>query len=351
MGILKEMTAGGYEKILFFQDSETDLSGLIVIHNSTLGPAFGGCRMIAYLSEEAAILDAMRLSKAMTYKNSLAGLNHGGGKAVIIVPERIRDRKRLFQAFGAVVDSLGGRYITAVDSGTSTKDMDEVKKSTRYVAGFSIEKGGSGDPSPMTALGVLRGIEACVQFKLNRKDLEGLTVALQGLGHVGYPLAEHLYKSRAKLVVCDLDPDRVEKAMVAFNAAIVPPDRIYDIECDIFSPNALGAILNDQTIPRLRCSIVAGAANNQLAEDRHGEMLAKRGILYAPDYAINAGGIINVAQEWEGYDEEKARRNTENIYNTMMEIFTRARREGKRPEEIADRLSEERIFKARSGQL
>ncbi len=335
---------GGYEGVHFLSDRESGLRAVVAIHSTRLGPALGGTRALStYPTEEAAVVDALRLARGMTYKAALAGVPHGGGKAVILLPSGPFDRARLFQAFGRAVDTLGGRYITTEDSGSSPDDMEEVRRGTRFVVGQPPAKGGSGDPSPVTAFGVLRGIEAVARFALGRGDLAGLRVALLGVGHVGHALAKLLHGAGAKLTIADADAAKAERVRVELGCAVASPAEIHALECDVFSPNALGAILNDETIPKLRCRAVAGAANNQLAELRHGALLADRGILYAPDYAINAGGLINVALEWRGYDEARARAETSRIHDTLLEIFARAKAEGRDPATVADSLAEDRL--------
>jgi len=339
---------GGYEGLHFFFDAATGLRAIVSIHSCALGPSLGGTRALTtYPTEDAAIDDVLRLSRGMTYKAALAGVPHGGGKAVILLPTGAFDRSSLFAAFGRAVDTLGGRYITTEDSGTSPEDMEHVRRGTRFVVGQPKSRGGSGDPSPVTAFGVLRGIEAVARTALGRSDLAGMKVALLGVGHVGHALAELLHRAGAALTIADVDAAKLERARDEFQCKIVSPEAIFGEECDLFSPNALGAILNDKTIPQLRGRAVAGAANNQLAEPRHGTDLAARGILYAPDYAINAGGLINVALEWTGYDEGKARAGASRIYDTMIEIFGRSKSENLPPATVADRMAEEQIRGAR----
>ena len=325
---------------------EIGLRAIVAIHNLRRGPAIGGTRFIEYPGTEAALRDAMRLARGMSYKAAISDLPHGGGKAVVIRPPGLTEAQRaqIFEAFGAFVDSLGGRYITCEDSGTRVSDMNVVKDQTDHVLGYDPEAGSSGDPSPLTALGVRRGIEAAAKHKLGRADLEGLVVAIQGVGHVGYYLAQELHELGAKLLVCDINDMAVERCAQEFGAQRVTPGDIYGVDCDVFAPCALGAILDDTTIPKLRCSIVGGAANNQLAEDYHGQALRQRGILYGPDYAINAGGLINVAQEYAGYNPAEVRRKVEAIYDTMLQIFERADREERPTNEVADLIVEERLF-------
>lgn len=332
-----------YGELHLFRDAASGLKAIVAIHDSRLGPALGGCRFIHYETDEAAIVDALRLARGMTYKAALAGIPHGGGKSVLIRPRTQFDRSALFRAFGRYLENLGGHYITAEDSGTGIEDMEVVRSVTKHVTGVKPEHGGSGDPSPFTALGVRRGIEACVKFALDRSDLDGVRVAVQGVGHVGYHLCKELHGLGAKLTVADIDALKAERAQREFGAEIVELDAIFATECDVFAPCALGSALNDDTVPRLACKIVAGAANNQLAEPRHGDDLMQRGILYAPDYAINAGGLVNVAQEYAGYDEKVARERTMTIYNTIFEIAERAKKAMAPTYRIADTLVEERL--------
>ncbi len=343
MNVFEHLEQYDYGEVHFARDAASGLRAIIAIHDTRLGPALGGCRFIHYDADELALIDALRLARGMTYKAALAGIPHGGGKSVLIRPHAQIDRTALFRAFGRFVDDLGGHYITAEDSGTSIEDMEVIRGVTKHVTGVKPEHGGSGDPSPYTALGVRRGIEACVKFALGRDSLAGIHVAVQGVGHVGYYLCKELHALGAALTVADIDPLKSERAQREFGAKIVPLDAIFGTECDVFAPCALGSALNDTTIPRLRCTIVAGAANNQLAEPRHGDDLMQRDILYAPDYAINAGGLINVAQEVAGYDEAKARARTMSIYDTIYEIAERAKKAMSPTYRIADTMVEERL--------
>ncbi len=343
MDLFGHLKAYDYGEVHFKHDRGTGLKAIIAVHDSRLGPALGGCRFLPYDTDEDAVIDALRLARGMTYKAALAGLAHGGGKSVLIRPPHNFDRVAMFRAFGRFVDDLGGHYITAEDSGTGLEDMEVIRTVTKHVTGVDVTHGGSGDPSPFTALGVRRGIEACVKFKLGRDKLDGVHVAVQGVGHVGYHLCKELYNAGAKLSVADVDPLKAERAQREFKAAIVPLDKIFETECEVIAPCALGSALNDATIPRLKAKIVAGAANNQLAVPRHGDDLHARGILYAPDYAINAGGLCNVAQEVLGYDAEKARAKTMKIYDTIWEIADRSAKTGTPTYRIADMLVEEKL--------
>jgi len=346
MAVFELMSQHGYGEIHLKRDQASGLEAIIAIHDTRLGPALGGCRFIHYASEEEALVDALRLARGMTYKAALAGLDHGGGKSVLMKPQRRFDRTALFRAFGRFVEDLRGHYITAEDSGTSIEDMDVIRGVTKHVTGVDPSRGGSGDPSPFTALGVRRGIEACVKFALGKDSLEGIHVALQGVGHVGYHLCRELHAQGAKITVADVDPLKAERAQREFGAGIAPLDDIFAVSCDVFAPCALGSALNRDTVPRLRCRIVAGAANNQLAEPTMGMALMDRGILYAPDYAINAGGLVNVAQEILGYDADKARARTLEIYDTIFEIAERARRAMTPTDIIANKMVEERLSRA-----
>ncbi len=347
MDLFARLDAYDYGEVHFKRDKATGLMAIVAIHDTRLGPALGGCRFIHYDTEQDALVDALRLARGMTYKAALAGLPHGGGKSVLLRPPQHFDRVALFRAFGKFVDDLRGHYITAEDSGTGLEDMDVLRSVTRWVTGVDPSHGGSGDPSPFTALGVRRGIEACVGKRLARSSLAGVHVAVQGVGHVGYHLCKELHDEGATLTVADVDPLKAERAQREFGAQVVALDAIFDVDCDVFAPCALGSPLNDDTIPRLKARIVAGAANNQLALPRHGDDLHARGILYAPDYAINAGGLINVAQEVVGYDEAKSRAKTLKIYDTILEILDRSEKLNAPTYKVADMLVEERLASAR----
>ena len=336
-----------YGEVHLKLDKATGLRAIVAIHDTRLGPSLGGCRFIHYDSDEAAVVDALRLARGMTYKAALAGLPHGGGKSVIMLPSQHFDRVALFRAFGKFIDDLRGHYITAEDSGTGLEDMEVIRSVTKWVTGVDPSHGGSGDPSPFTALGVRRGIEACVEHKLGRATLAGVHVVVQGVGHVGYHLCKELHEQGAKLTVADVDPLKAERAHRELGAKLVPLEGIFDVDCDVFAPCALGSAMNDDTILRLKARVVAGAANNQLALPRHGDDLHARGILYAPDYAINAGGLINVAQEAVGYDEKKAREKTLKIHGTIAEIVDRSEKLKAPTHKVADMLVEERLAAAR----
>jgi len=346
--VFERMRESGHEQVVFCHDRVSGLKAIIAIHDTTLGPALGGCRMWPYASEEEALIDVLRLSRGMTYKNAAMGLNFGGGKAVIIGDPRRDKSEELFRAFGKFVESLGGRYITAEDVGTTTDDIATVAAETRYVVGLPER---SGDPSPATAYGVFRGIKASLREVFGDESLSGRTVAVQGIGNVGYHLCRYLHEAGARLIVTDIFQDRVRQAVESFDATAVPADEIYDVECDVFAPCALGAILNDDTIPRLKCRIVAGSANNQLAEPRHAAELARRGILYAPDYVINGGGVMNVSEEYHpsGYNRDRAYARVARIYDKLQQVYAISRSEGITTAEAADRMAEDRI--ARLGRL
>jgi leucine dehydrogenase len=332
-----------YEEIVFFHDPPTGLRAIVAIHSTTLGPALGGTRFYPFATEEDALRDVLRLARGMTYKAAAAGLDLGGGKAVILGdPKRIKTEE-LIRAYGRFVESLGGRYITAEDVGTSRDDMDLIRRETRYVTGGSVALGGSGDPSPITAYGVYLGMLACAEEAWQEHDLQGRRVAVQGVGKVGYHLVKHLSEAGASVVVADVDVDAVARCVRDFGVDTVDIDKIHAQECDVFAPCALGGSIRDDTIPELKCRVVAGSANNQLARPEHGEALAELGILYAPDYVINAGGLINVADELQGYQPDRAKAGVEGIYRTLREIFALAREEHVAPGEAADRFAESRI--------
>lgn len=344
MNVFSRMASFEHEQVSFCYDEISGLKAIVAIHSTALGPALGGCRMWMYDDEEAALVDALRLSKGMTYKNAVMGLNLGGGKAVIIGNPRRDKSEELFRAFGRFVDSLGGRYITAEDVGTGCEDMDYVKMETNYVAGLRQT---SGDPSPVTAFGVYRGIKACAKWRFGNESLRGRTIVVQGLGHVGLNLVRHLVDEGARVIGSDIFEDRVKSALDELKIETVDPEKVYDVECDVFAPCALGAVINDSTLERFRCSVIAGAANNQLAEPRHAELVEKRGILYAPDFVINGGGVINCSVEFEpgGYDRDKAYARASSIYDRLIEVFEIAREEKTTTHRAAELLAEERIRK------
>ena len=351
MDVFDQIHEAHHEQVVFCHDGESGLDSIIAIHDTTLGPALGGTRMWPYRSADEALTDVLRLSEGMTYKAAVADLELGGGKAVIIGDSKRDKTPELLRAHGRFVDTLGGRYITAEDVGIGVEDMEYVYEETKHVTGIRSTPHGSGDPSPVTAYGVYNGIKASARKKLGTDELKGIRVAVQGAGHVGYHLCENLAAEGAVLTICDIDEDRVGKVVADFGATPVGSDAIYDVECDVFAPCALGAIINDGTLRRLRCSIVAGAANNQLEEDRHGDALDAKGILYAPDYVINAGGLINVYGELVGYGLETAKEKARGIYGTLLSIYDIAEEEAIPTYRAADRLARERIRKAREHKI
>lgn len=332
-----------HEQVVFGHHAASGLRAIIAIHNTSLGPALGGCRMWPYASEAEALTDVLRLARGMTYKSALAGLAYGGGKAVILGDPRKDKSEALFLAMGRFVDSLAGRYVTAEDVGISVDDVEVMARETRHVAG--TRAGGAGDPSPSTAYGVLMGIRAAVAHKLGRNSLDGVRVAVQGVGHVGTRLCRYLDEAGAKLTVTDIDADAVARVADEFGAEPVAPEAIASVASEVFAPCALGAVINDETIEQLQAPIVAGSANNQLAEPRHGVELLRRGVLYAPDYVINAGGVINISHEGPNYDKQAAVDHVGRIFDTLREIFGRAEAAGIPTSEAADRLAEERLTK------
>lgn len=323
-------------------DHKTGLKAIVAIHNLNRGPAIGGCRLIHYSSTDKALEDALRLGYMMSFKAAISNLNHGGAKAVIMKPKVIKDRKAFFEAYGDFVNELGGRYITAVDSGTTEEDMDIIATRTPFVT-CTTKSGSGGDPSAETALGVRRGIESAVKFKLKKDNLDGIHVSIQGVGHVGYYLAKELHAMGAKLTVCDINQHNVQRCIDEFGAASCSPAEIYDVEADVFAPCALGAVLNLYTIKRLRVSIVAGSANNQLAHHLHGGVLQERGILYVPDFVINAGGLIQVAAIYDYADPKKGIEQINEIYNTTMNIYERSARENIPTSKIAEIMAVEKL--------
>ena len=340
MKIFDLMQEHDYEQLVFCQDKATGLKAIICIHDTTLGPALGGTRIWDYETEDEAIIDVLRLARGMTLKNSAAGLNLGGGKTVILGdPKKIKS-EAFFRTFGKYVEGLSGRYITAEDMNSTTQDMAWINDETDYVVGL---EGKSGNPSPVTALGVFRGIEAACNEVYGSDDLTGKVVAIQGAGAVGYTLCKHLHECGAKIIVTDIRKESIQRIVDDFGATAVEPDEIYAVQCDIFAPCAMGAVINDFTIDKLQCKIVGGSANNQLAEDKHGKMLEDRGILYVPDFVINGGGVINVFEELKGYNEKRALSRASAIYDTCKKIFSIAKEEGIPTHEAAERMANERI--------
>lgn len=340
MKIFDTITAMGHEQLVMCYDRSSGYRGIIAIHDTTLGPALGGTRFWNYTSEEEAVFDVLRLARGMTYKNAVAGLNLGGGKAVIIGDNTVTRREMIFRAHGRFVESLGGRYVTAEDVGTTTTDMDYVHMETEYVSGLATR---SGDPSPVTARGVFRAIQASARTRWGSDSVDGKVVAVQGLGQVGYYLCKELQAAGARLVVTDIVPAKIARVVEECGARAVGQDEIHAVQADIFAPCALGGILNDKTIPQLRVEIIAGGANNQLLEERHGNALEKRGILYAPDFVANAGGVINVYSELAGWSAQRALRKADEIYDTTLGVFEIAREQTIPTYVAADRLAERRL--------
>jgi len=345
MELFKYMEKYDYEEVLFCHDKSSGLKAIIAIHDTTLGPALGGTRMWTYESEDAAIEDALRLARGMTYKNAAAGLNLGGGKTVIIGDPRKDKNEEMFRAFGRFIQGLNGRYITAEDVGTTVADMDIIHEETDFVTGISPAFGSSGNPSPATAYGVYKGMKAAAKEAWGHDSLEGKVVAVQGVGNVAYALCRHLHEEGAKLIVTDINKEAVRNAVEEFGATAVDPNEIYSVSCDIFAPCALGAIINDETIPQLKAKVIAGSANNQLKDTKHGDIIHEMGIVYAPDYVINAGGVINVADELYGYNRERAMKKIEQIYNNIEKVIEISKRDGIPTYVAADRMAEERIEK------
>jgi leucine dehydrogenase len=344
MNVFELLSSKGHEQVVFWSEPELGYRGIIAIHDSTLGPALGGTRFWNYNSDEDAFIDVLRLAQGMTYKAAIAGVNLGGGKSVIIGDNRTRDREMIFRAHGRAVQSLGGRYITAEDVGTSVDDMEFVRMETDSVVGVH---GGSGDPSPVTAYGTYQGIRACAERKYGDASLTGRHITVQGLGNVGYHLCGFLAEEGARLTVTDIDQGRISRVEEEFGAQAVAPDDIYSAEADIFAPCALGAVINDDTLKVLKVDIVAGAANNQLATTDHGRILHERKVLYAPDYVINAGGLINVYGELHQWTADRSKRKAGEIFGTLLRIFEQAEREEIHTAEAADQLAEDRIQKVR----
>lgn len=337
---ITELKIDEYERVA--SGVEGDYRGLIAIHSTALGPAVGGTRFWHYENDETAIKDLLRLARGMTYKNALAGIPFGGGKSIIMRTDKPLDREQLFRAHGRFVETFGGRYITAEDVGTSPADMEFVRMETNHVAGLL---GKSGDPSPVTARGVFRALQAAAKHRWGSDDVSGRTVALQGCGHVGYFLAANLHRAGARLIATDVDAEKVERVVKEFGAAAVAPDEIYASDADIFAPCALGGIVNDETIPQFKVEIVVGGANNQLLETRHGDELHRLGLLYAPDYAANAGGMINGCRELLGWEPSQSAAKVEELYDTLLDIFRMAAAEGIPTYKAADRLAELRFQK------
>ena len=340
---LEKMYSMGHEEVIFVQDKSCGLKAIIGIHDTTLGPALGGTRLWPYASEEDALIDVLRLSRGMTYKNAISGLNLGGGKAVIIADPKDKN-EALFRSFGRFIESLNGRYITAEDVNTSVDDIEHIFTETNYVTGVAQANGGSGNPSPYTALGVFRGIEASVTKAFGKRDLKGKTIAIQGVGSVGFELAKLLHEAGASIIYTDVNERNIQRMKEGVpSAKFVAPNEIFGVACDVYAPCALGASINDETIPQLKAKIVCGAANNQLKEDRHGLILKEKGILYAPDYLVNAGGVMNVSIEFEGWADSKSRRMVDTIYDKTLEVFKIAEAQNIPVNKAADVMAENRI--------
>ncbi len=343
MIVFDEVAKQGHEQVLFGHDPVSGLRAIIAIHSTALGPALGGTRFYPYESEEEALADVLRLSKGMTYKSAAAGLDLGGGKAVIIGDPHHDKSERLLRAYGRMVDTLQGRYITAEDVGTTTQDMDTIAKETRWVVGNSVAMGGSGDPSPVTARGLYAATRAVAERLWGTTDLSERTFAVQGVGKVGSAYVQLLVEARAKVVIADSFPPALETAKERFGVDTVPLDEIHKVECDIFSPCALGGVLNEETIPELNCKAVVGSANNQLATEKDAERIADRGILYAPDFVVNAGGVINVYDQLNGYSKTRALHLVDSIFDSTKKILKVAEDEGILPVQAAEKVAEQRI--------
>jgi len=342
--VIAQMGIHNHEQVVFCNDNETGLKAIIAIHNTVLGPSLGGTRMWAYNNEMDALVDVLRLSRGMTYKSSVAGLNLGGGKAVIIGDSKTMKNEALMRRFGKFVNSLSGKYITAEDVGVSTKDMEYIKMETDFVSGLPQTMGGSGDPSPVTAYGVYLSMKASAKTLWSNDSLSGKKVVVQGIGHVGENLVKHLAKEGAKVYINDINEERLKAVAKETGAEIIAADKLYDLPMDIYAPCALGATVNDDTLNRLKCAIICGAANNQLADENvHGKMVIEKGILYAPDFVVNAGGIINVYYELEGYNRERAMSHAEKIYDTTLNIFKISKEQNIPTYLAANRIAEKRI--------
>lgn len=346
MTVFSNIAFDDHEQVVFCSDPDVGLKAIIAVHSTVLGPAAGGCRMWNYASDEEAVFDVLRLSRGMSYKNAMAGLSLGGGKAVIIGDAKKDKTPELMRSFGRFVDRLGGLYITAEDVGMSVQDMAHVSEETKYVVGLASGAAASGDPSPYTAHGIYSGIEAALRHKRGSADLNGVKVAIQGIGNVGYNLARELVEAGAQLVVADIEPKRVERAVRELGASAVDLKDILFQDVDVLAPCALGAVINDETIDRIKAPIIAGGANNQLERDDHGEKLARRGTLYAPDYVINGGGIMNCSLEYDGSFASRDASMTwvENVGATLEEIFVEADKSGKPTNVVADELARKRIL-------
>ncbi len=350
--VFGQMSFDNHEQVVFCHDKDTGLKAIIGVHNTVLGPALGGTRMYNYSTEWDALNDVLRLSRGMTYKSAITGLNLGGGKAVIIGDAKTQKTPELMKRFGEFVHTLGGKYYTAEDVGMETSDMDTVREVTPYVTGISESKGGAGNPSPVTAYGVYMGMKAAAEFKYGTNKLDGKRVLVQGIGHVGEELVRLTAEEGAKVVISDINEERLNEVSTKYGVEIYRGEDVYTADMDIYAPCALGATVNDATINKLKAQIIAGAANNQLAnENIHGALLQQKGIVYAPDFLINAGGIINVYAEIEGYGRDEIMKRTENIYNTTLDIFNKAKEEGITTHAASLRKAEERIAERKKANL
>ena len=343
MSVFESVDFDHHETVAFFDDKKSGLKSIIAIHSTTLGPGCGGCRMYPYKDGQAALTDVLRLSRGMSYKNAMADIPFGGGKAVVLGDPAHDKTEAKLLAFGRTVENLGGRYITAMDVGVKQADMPVIARATKFVAGYDQPGKTGGDSGPMTALGVFLGVKEAVKHRLKTDTVKGLKIAIQGLGKVGMKLAAQLHAEGATLVVSDVHPAHVQQAVDAYGAKAVSPDAIVTSECDVFSPNALGAILDDKTVPALKAKVVAGAANNQLARDHHGAMLREKGVLYAPDYVINGGGVICVAGQILSWSDAEIEKRVRAIAPTLAHIFARSEAEGAPTNAIADRMAVERM--------
>jgi leucine dehydrogenase len=342
--VIRQMLQHNHEQVVFCNDNETGLKAIIAIHNTILGPSLGGTRMWVYNNEMEALNDVLRLSRGMTYKAAVAGLNLGGGKAVIIGDSKKQKTEALLRRFGKFVNSLGGKYITAEDVGMSSRDMEYIYMETKHVSGLPESMGGSGDPSPVTAYGVYLSMKASARERWGNDSLSGKKVAVQGTGNVGMNVVKHLTQEGAKVYITDINEERLRAVANEYKAEVVSGDSIYDLDVDIYAPCALGATVNNETLDRLKCSIICGAANNQLEDEKvHGEAVIRKGILYAPDFVVNAGGLINVCSELTGYNRVRAMEQAENIYNTTLNIFKISKAEGIPTYVAANRIAEKRL--------
>ena len=341
--VFDRIGAEGYEQVVFCHDRPTGLRAIIAIHSTRLGPALGGTRFHPYATEDAALEDVLRLAKGMTYKSAAAGLDLGGGKAVILGDPAVHRTEPLLRAYARYVDALGGRYITAEDVGTTQADMDLILRETTFVTGVSQSLGGSGDPSAATARGVLYAMKAVARHLWGGTALEGRSVVVSGVGKVGSNLVRHLVEERAIVTVSDVNPAAVDRASEDFGVDLVPPEKAHAVDCDLFSPCALGGVLSATTIPELRCQAVVGSANNQLADRACAQLLDEAGVLYAPDYVVNAGGVVNIAEELRGYDRDRAEAEVRRIFDTTAAVLATAAADGVTTVAAADRMAEARM--------